>query len=416
MEIAVRLFRLSTMRLLAVGIRAVSMGGRLLFVSGAAFFLSLDDLGRFGVLASVQVLLTALVGLEIYQTVNRELASGLAGDEERRDYLAFAVVGAIIAGTLACGILAAMRWRGWELAAGAAIVASEHFGTELFRMLVIEKKSNAALYSFSLRSGFWAIALPLLTLLGVLSRHWSLALVLLSWAAASVAATLFVLVLPPAYRLTGRAFIAVPHWVWSKRTTVITWLLVAVSWRTLENGGRLIAANLLGYTAGGVFTLLTTLATISLNLQKAFVEPILFADLARPERGDARRKLMLWAVVLGAAGVTGGLVVLYAYNRMARIVLNADLLLQYGALSALSLMLMLSQSAHFSLYARGKDRAVLRASLWGAAVGVPLALSGAKPYGGVGIAAGLAIGASVLWAGKALGVRKLIGEPVQASV
>lgn len=383
------------------------MGGRLLFVSAAAFFLSLDDLGRFGVLASLQVLLTSFVGLEIYQIVNRELVNGFAGDEERRNYLTFAVAGACIAGLLAFGILTAMRWSGMLVVIAALIVASEHFGTELFRMLVIEKKANAALYSFSLRSGLWATLLPLLTIIHVLPRHWTLSLVLWSYLACSLASALFVLVLPPAYRITAQALLTMPGWVWSKRTSIVTWLLVAMSWRTLENGGRLIAANLLGYAAAGVFTLLTTLATISLNLQKGFVEPLLFADLARRERSDVRRRLMWWAVVLGTVGVAAGLIVLYGYDLTGRIVLSYTILIQYALLSALSLALMLSQGAHFALYSRGADRAVLVSSLLGAAAGVPLALLAGRFFGGQGIAGGLAIGATVLWASKVLQIRNL---------
>ena len=77
---AALLGRIGPGRLVALGMRAASMGGRLLFVSAAAFFLPLDDLGRFGVLASIQLLLTSLVGLEIYQTVNREIAIDIADD------------------------------------------------------------------------------------------------------------------------------------------------------------------------------------------------------------------------------------------------------------------------------------------------------------------------------------------------
>jgi O-antigen/teichoic acid export membrane protein len=372
------------------------MGGRFIFVSTAAVCMQIGDLGRFGVLTALATLITNFVGLELYQSINRELANDTAPAGERGRYMAFATCGALTAGTGSLIILASLGWSIASFLLGACIVLSEHFGTELFRMLVIEKKTNAALLSFSIRSGAWAILLPFLTIVHIHRHSWSLNEVLIWWLTFSMIANLAVFRLSSDYLFSFPVVRQLAPWVIEKKAYIATWLTVALCWRALENGGRLISGMTLGYALTGHFTLLNTLSAIPLSLQKGFIEPIMFADLSRPDSQKQRKQLLLWAIALSLLGLVGGFVALGAYKIYGHLPLGPSDAVVFVALSVLSITLMISQPYHFHLYSMGRDREVLMSSLASIIIGLPMAFVGAWAFGAPGLASGLAAGAAVL--------------------
>ena len=402
----------SIVRAISMSARALSMGGRFVFVSAAAVCMTLGDLGRFGVLTALATLITNFVGLELYQSINRDLANDTAPPGERSRYMAFACFGALIAGTGSFAILACLAWSKTALLLGACLVLSEHFGTELFRMLVIERKTNVALLSFSLRSGAWAILLPLLTVTHLHAHSWSLNEVLTWWLTSSMIANLAVFRLSKDYLFRIAVVRQVAPWVIEKKAYIATWLTVALCWRALENGGRLISGMTLGYALTGHFTLLNTLSAIPLNLQKGFIEPIMFADLARPESHKHRKQLLMWAMALSLLGLVGGFVALGAYKIYGHLPLGPSDAVVFVALSLLSITLMISQPYHFHLYSRGQDREVLISSLSSIVIGLPLAFAGAWAFGAPGLASGLAAGAAVLFYRKRRASLRLEAEPM----
>jgi len=383
--------------LVMTALRGGAMGGKLLFVVFAATYMSEADFGRWGLIASLTLALVALAGLEAYQLFIRQItqSTGEEADQSRRTYATFALLAPFASGITA-GLLAA--WLGWGTNIAllvAALVALEHLGIEVFRILVAEARASLATLNLFMRSGSWAIILPTLTLTGIASQDWSLELVLTFWLAADLVALLPFLVVARAYLPNAESIASFLPAITGILRKVLPWIVGIVSWRLLEGGGRFVVAAFEGEAASGRFTLVSMFAIVNLLLAKGIIEPLYLSRLLSENSDHTMRmfRLSLWLMV--AIGSCISLTFGFAYHSYVSTLSTTELvslLILTAAFGALSI----SVSAHLELYRAHQDRRLAAVNAIALAASVLGSLPGTYWMGLPGTSAGLLAGCLLL--------------------
>jgi O-antigen/teichoic acid export membrane protein len=288
-------------------------------------------------------------------------------------------------------------WPSYIIVLAALVVGVEHLNVEVCRMLVGEGRATLSILAMSARTGLWALALPLLSAARVLPFQWSETLVLSAWLTCSVAG---LGCWAPLFRLYSEASLGRARlkeiYVELVRLSAV-WVFVTLGWRAMENGGRLVTAYLLGDAQSGRFTLLSTIASFSLVATKGILEPMYFSRIVGVSGEEELRRFARATIVLLVATSFGSVVMALFYNLVLRErgISAPEWPILFVLIVAFGLM-SISQIWHFRLYRAGRDRAILWASLGGGACATLVALMTTKPFGGLGAACGVLLGAAAM--------------------
>lgn len=358
-----------------------------------------DHFGRVGMVMATAMLCVALVGVEAYQTLLRKIIQGDTEEKEytRAFYIRFAICGAIVSGLLSSIVFFLYGWQPSLIALGATVVAAEHLNIEVCRLLITEGRSTLSTLALALRTGVWAVLLPLLTLSGVIPGGWSEEFVLRWWLACSLAG---LCCFAPELQKYATASISVgryrPIIVGVLRASRV-WVVITLSWRLLENGGRLAVAAILGEAQSGRFTLIATLASLSLVATKGILEPIYFSRILRAGGNKAMLEFRAATVTTVTVAAIGSWICLQLFNHFSEnIQIGGEELLCFWALNAAFALMSLSQIWHFSLYRHKKDRELLLASIGAALICLFTVIPLGNSYQIVGVAASILLGALTL--------------------
>jgi len=385
-------------------VRIAATAGKFGFVLVAALYMRLDDLGRYGFIASLSIIMSGIFGLEIYQIIMRAVATGAARDGDKSLYGTFCIVAASVISVLTFAILILMKWNILTACLAAAVVACEHLGNEQFRTLAAEGRGGLALQSFSVRSGLWSLGLPLLAMLHFLPKHWSLDLVIGAWLFADLVSFLYTRALPKAYFSFSANVVDVAKWLWKLLPLCITWLVISMTWRYLESGGRFVAGLILPGHSAGHFTLLITLGAMTTTVIKGMVEPLLFVKLSVLENSEIRKRYFYALIALSISGALGATFLLMVYVFVTHFKLSPMEYITYGIILVYTIFLNVSQAPHFVLYSHKQDNLILRSSVVAGVISVAATFLGGICAGEAGIAAGLLVGSVGLVASKAAAV------------
>lgn len=386
-----------------LGLRAIALGGRFIFVLVAAHAMAAQDFGRFGLLQGLCALVSAFVGVEAYQILLRRIR--LAPEEEAREvrgaYGVMTIGATLMAAVAGLVCLSLLGWSGITLLLGVIIVAGEHLSLEVYRNLINEYRSFRAVLSTAARSGMWGIAIPALELVG-LGRPWSLELVLLFWVGGLIVSLIVGAPLWSAF-CHGVSYHVVQKIFRETIRACQPWVISVFAWRVVEHGGRFITAWQVSEAAAGTFALLSMIASVGFIAQKGVIEPIYFPRLTG---GDdvvvATREftLLTWLVCGGATVVAiAGFASLFAsYGRLPT---TSDMV-TFGTLLVAFDALTVSQVHHFELYRNHQDRKIRNATVAGAVVTVIFSTALGEIGGMAGISIGTAMGAVTILGMKAL--------------
>jgi O-antigen/teichoic acid export membrane protein len=382
-------------------LRLSAMGGKFVFLLFAASAMRPDAFGRIGIVLATTVIVIGVTGLEAYQTLLRQIAQGEDQPATRAFYLRFAMLAGLASTMVAAALFKLYGWPLYLVALAALVVGFEHLNIEACRTLVVEGRPMLSILAMSARTGLWAIALPLLSLLKVIPGQWSEFLVLSVWLACSIAGLLCWIPIASDYL---RPRIDLPSF---KITLVkllrlsVVWIVVVVSWRCMENGGRLITAYLFNDELSGRFTLLATIASFGLVGVKGILEPMFFARMLQPD-GDAEiRRFRKATAILVVVTAMGSVVMAVLYNLVAS--KNPITSQEWAALLVLIVafdIMTISQVWHFRLYRSGRDRHILWSSIAGGVAAVLLGFVLTRPFGLQGAAFSILVGAVILAACK----------------
>lgn len=300
--------------LAAFGMRGIALGGRFLFVIFAAKYMLPQDLGRFGLLAALALIVPTITGLECYQVLLRRiLQEPSRAAETRRFYGAFMLAGSLASGVLGALTLAAFGWSISEIGIGSAILVLEYIGLETYRNLINERHPALAVLSIALRTGAWGVAIPALFFAGLLPAPWTFETVLWFWLVGAIFAVLIGMPIWPRFRPRRRDF--QPRRAFATLKEVLgrswMWIVYNASWKVIETGGRFVAVWMISETAAGRFTFISMLASLSYVAQKGVVEPIYYPKLSALDTTEKTfrdfRRTNVVVIILGVLCSTLGL-------------------------------------------------------------------------------------------------------------
>jgi len=396
--------------LFSLALRVIAMIGKFAFILIAVLKMTPADLGRYGVATSLAMLIPGIVGIEAYQILCRQIANGQASDSDKANYSAFTFSAAATAFIATFVVLMAMSWNPVSALIAAGVVASEHLGNELFRMLVAEGRRFPAFQCFSIRSGLWSVGLPLLSFTHVLHGPWSLNLVLLSWLAAGWLGLLYAISLPHAYRPNLRSMR--DWWPWLKPILPASmgWLGIATAWKFIDSGPKLLAGIFLSPAEAGHFTFLNTMGTIPTIVIKGVIEPMFFIDLAVGNNAGFRRRYGYILAGFGIACTIGAAVLLFGYTLFAHKIVTPMDWMTFAVISSACVILNMSQQPHFVLYANRHDRLIFYVSIATVLVAAPVCSIAAWAGGRVGLAFGTLFMACILLGAKWFSARMNVPE------
>lgn len=392
-------------------LRGIALGGRFVFVIFATKYMLPADFGRFGLLAALAAFIPAVVGLEAYQVLLRWILQepGRASDT-RRFYAIFVLFGSLVSATVGALTLAAFGWSATEVSLGALVLMFEHIGMETARNLINERLPALSVLSVALRTGAWGVAVPALFFVGLIRAPWTFETVLSFWIVGAI----------------GAALVGIPIWrlfrpqrrdLHLRRnlgliTEVVgrswTWMVYILALKVIDMGGRFICAWMISEAAAGRFTFVSMLASLSYVAQKGLIEPIYLPRLiARDASEEAylQFRRLNWATIVG--GTLISVLAMAASAWLNGMVPPLSELLSFGLLCLAFAFLSLSQPAHYRLYRRRQDRAVMTSAISGCVAMLSLSVVATWLWGIVGAAAGTLLGALVLLVLKGRAARGL---------
>lgn len=397
----------SPAKLAGFALRSASLGSRFVFVLFAAVRMNAVEFGIYGLIASASAVIVQVAGLELYQITLRSVAKSSAQDADRAHYGRFMALAAAIAGLTGAGFAAWFGWMPMVICLAAGICAAEYIGTETQRICVVEGRADLAMFSVSLRFLPWNLGLPLAAVLRIDSPAlWSIEFVLGSWLACSLLGSICLAAVGRPY--AARAVTGFVGWLRDLGPQIPRWIVIALCYRFLETGMRLVPGILIDEKAAGRFILLSTLASIGSTGVKAALEPFWFVRLIRSDSGAAARREFMFVTIgwLAAAAIvsTAALLGMEAWGRV-----RLDMLdwLTFGLLIVSASCLSLSQIPHFALYAAEHDAAIQNISIAVLMIGIIATVAGTEWFGFAGAAGGAAAGTASLLLAKGIASARL---------
>ena len=405
----------SPAQLAGFALRAASLGSRFVFVLFAAVRMGALEFGIYGLVASASAIILQIAGLELYQVTLRAVARNPgSNNDDRAHYGSFMLIAAGIAAL--SGIVFA-GWFGWSpavLGLVGGICAAEYLGTEAQRICVVEGRPDLAMFSVSLRYLPWNLGLPVASLLGLAGPSWwTIDVVLTAWLLSSIAGSLLIFPVLRPYR--DRAKARFHRWFVDLSGQIPRWILIALCYRFLETGVRLVPGILIDERAAGRFVLLATLAGIGSTGVKAVLEPFWFVRLIQPgDDGRARREFGRMTIAWLSAATVGAALFLVFLGSTGRIPLDDTDFVVFAILLVSSSCLSLSQVPHYALYARDRDTIIQHISLASLLIGLAATTVGTIFFGLIGTACGAAAGCASLLFLKEIASRQIDTSSTQS--
>lgn len=398
-----------------MALRGVALGGRFVFVIFATKYMSPDDFGRFGLLAGLTLLIPVIVGLEAYQILLRRIQQEPARAAHTRQFYAiFLAMGSVVSAGVGALTLVGFGWTATQVGLGAVVLLLEHIGLETSRILVNERRPALSVLSVAMRTGVWGVAVPALFFVGVVPAPWTLETVLSFWIVGSLGGAVAGMPVWHLFRPQGRDILRIRHGLGMVREVLgrsRAWMVYQAGMRVLETGGRFVCAWMISDAAAGRFTFISMLASLSYIAVKSVVEPIYYPRLTSlAATRDTYREFgrMNLLAVLGATvcSVLG----MGASAWIAGAVPPPSELVGFGFLCFAFAFLSLSEPAHYQLYRRHKDRALMTTASVAAIAMVISSVVATWFWGIAGATAGMMVGALVLLILKVRAARGLSPE------
>lgn len=386
-----------------VGLRAVTMGSRLVLLFFLARLLPPADVGLYGLLVASVAYGIMVLGLDFYTFSTRELLGHDRSEWPRmlRDQAVLHGCAYMVALPLAyllfhLGILP-LTMAGWFF----ALLVAEHVGKELNRLLIVAGMPVMATTALFLQRGLWALAVPLLMLQFEALR--TLNLVFLAWTISALGAIL--MSIWSLRTLAWSGMVRTVDWSWIRRGLRVAsvFLLGTLLHRVMFTIDRFIVESAGGLDLVGVYTFYMGMALAAMAFLDAgvfaFLYPRVVSAFRRGELAEFRsamRKLLVRTV--GATGVLMAAAAVMIHPILAlldRPIYQTNIAVFWVLLGAVSLYAV-GMIPHFGLYAMGRDRAILVSRAAGSVVFLIVALLGAHLSPLLGVGAGILAGCGTL--------------------
>lgn len=395
-------------RLLNIGLRTVTLGTRFLFIFFLAKFLDPASVGYYGIFTATVGYALYFVGLDFYAYVTREILRTPA-EQRGRLLKGQAVLAGILYLVLLPLGLVFLQQAGWpdHLARWFfPILLLEHFNQEISRLLIALSEQVYASLILFVRQGSWAIAIVVLMILDIRTRH--LEAVMALWASAGiVAAGIGIWKL---WQLRIGGWRASTDWLWIKKGIAVStaFLVATLALRGIQTVDRYWLAALGGIEMVGAYVLLLGVASTMMVFLDAgvfaYTFPALIEHNHHNEHDAARAKVrrMLYQTLAFAAafGIVSYLLLPYLLRWTGNPVYINSLPWYPWLLMAMTINA-IGMVPHFALYARGRDKPIIYSHI-GALLGFFVATwTLSKTYSALAVPLGLNIAFAIILVWKA---------------
>jgi O-antigen/teichoic acid export membrane protein len=360
-------------RAVVVVLRVTTLLSRLLLTVALARYLSLAEVGQYGVYAAAVVLGFSLSGLEAYTVTSR----ALVGNVENQETLIAKHLGLIVVAAGCVGVPVSMVL-GLDVGSTALILTigthsfAESISQDIGRLLIpMGMPATATVFGF-LRGGLWAVGFCASAALHPAFR--TLSTVVYWWFGVSILALLGGVAI---LRLRLGSIRLEVNWPWIRRTTAVAFpfLLGSIALRILIGGDRLAVARVLSLEEVGVYTVYASLAFAAISMVDSSIVAFRFPhyvggvmqSTVRPFGTSLRRmasECAISALMICVACVGGAP---YLFRMLGEDAYARDwpsfAVLMCGVAVYIALL-----PAHFALYALGRDRAILMSNATGLVV------------------------------------------------
>jgi len=345
-------------------LRGATLFGRFCFIFVAAKYLPLDELGSYSLIAVTVGYALYLVGLDFYTYSTRQvignpesIQANLILNQFRVYLLSFALASPVLL------ILFIYDFLHWQWAAYFyALLLTEHFSQEIFRLLVALGRPLRASVILFLRTAGWGYIVSLLFFLDASPR--TLETILQLWLVSSVLSLLAGLLWLPFVPWT-RLFESLPdrRWVLQGMKVALPFLVSTLAIRAIFTLDRYAIETLDGIATVGVYTVYAGLAYAMFAFVDAsviqFSYPRLVESMNSGSQHTFPRLMTQFAVkILGSIAICAGGLIFTAHFILGSLGKPEYLLYLddfWWIVAAYSLWL-LSYIPHYGLYAMKKDR------------------------------------------------------------
>jgi O-antigen/teichoic acid export membrane protein len=381
---------------IAIGLRGASILGKFLLITFLARFLSLADLGIYGLFQTSVLLVIAILGFEFHTYTTRQILR--VGDGERPLMVRNQSVMHLLAYLLILPLTLIIFWGAflpWQIAIYFYLITILlHMGQEITRLLITLSRATAAYFVSFFLQGLWTYLYVGTTLLVPTARN--LDVLFIFWlfsAAVGVAVGLLLIASMGLLRHTDEEI----DWGWIKNGLRVSthFFLGVLAYRVIDLSDRYFVQYFNGETAVGIYTLFGSVANIAQDFIYAGIVALIFprmvhsfqnqdyaayADQLRRLKRDVSRGAVVMALLL-----TVGIFILILL--LGRDELR-DQIAAFFLLLSSNMVLIFSFIPHYQLYVHGKDNLILRSVIAGVLVNLILN-SILIPYWGI-IGAGIA--------------------------
>lgn len=366
----------------SVGVRALALGSKLIFLVCAGKYLPLGQMAVYGLMATTVGIASTVLGLEFYAFSTREILARDATEQAvcLRDQLALHLSAYVVLLPLSFPVFATgvLTWSlaGWFL----VLAVGEHLAEESARIFRALLRPVFSTVLFFLRSSAWCILVVALFFWN--PKRVTLALIFGSWSASVLVSLLLVAIALRKLDWSRASRVAV-DWVWIRRGVWVAapFMVSAVASRVIELVDRYIIHFMLSNAAVAVYSFYGTIANVIPALIGATVSTILLPRIIRAyQTGNAVEyrthyrtlNAMTMVIVVLCMPIVYGVVVrlqsLIGRPEYAAGLPTCAVLLLATGVNAMA------QLPGVALYSRGDDVALLIAVLIGATINTVLNL------------------------------------------
>lgn len=364
----------------ALLLRALAIGSKFLLMMYLMRYLSLADLGVYGLFATAQTLGVYLVGLEFHNHTSRRLiaVSGSAradvlGSQIRLHVVVYASIAVLYLSIRTTELVPDGRLLFWF----PFVLVSSHLSQEVQRILIATSRARAAYALGAIANGLWTIPVMALGVLQPAARN--LDVVFASWTLGAVASVIIGVV-----SLRRDGLLVWGEWgSWPevRKGLQLCWRLfvVAASYRAIDGIDRYFLLHWWGESTVGVYTFFGGVSRLLQDFMYAGVLSVLWPGVVAAYHSQDRQAFQAARARLQRATLTSTAVfslIFFVGIHVVLAIANEDALRaqvnSYYVLVLAKAVLCMVMIPQYALYAAGNDGAILWAVIFGLGLNVVL--------------------------------------------
>lgn len=342
-------------------LRGLTIGLKFLLSILLIKVIDIEEYGNFGLIQSTTILLTFVVGFDFYAFSSREILN----KESRNigfyvtNQLAFYLIGYFLV-IPALFIISKLNIINYEyIYYVLGIVITEHLSQEIYRVLILLKKTITATIVLFIRSGLWILMLFLFWKFG--STGITLNNVLTFWLIGAILSILMGVKYLPIKKFEKLDF------TWIKMGVIISlpFLAGTLMYKIIEFSGRYFLEFYWGKEEVGIFTFFSSVANILFVFVQTIViielYPRLLESLMEGESYFLQnlRKLESEVIKFTSIGIVLSLILIYPLVKFLEEPLLISNLYSYIILLFSTALFCISFISHYALYTYHKDNQIL---------------------------------------------------------